>query len=335
MNAITTEEKKPSCDSVVNSVAYREGKRLQDVTTEDISEVLKEPGTFVWLGLWQPEDSLMRTIQEEFGLHDLAIEDALTAHQRPKIEQYGDSLFIVIHTAQLVDGKIEYGETHLFLGKNFLITVRHGASSSYKQIRAHAEECPDMLAKGPGYALYCVLDMVVDNYLAIVSEYTKQFDHIEQKMFKSDFDQNAVQDVYKLRRDLLSLRNAAVTAEDICNQLSHHYEELIPKGLRAYIRDVQDHAHQVITVTDDMREMLTNAMHVNLALVSVHQNEVVQRLAGWGAILAIPTVVFSLYGMNFKNMPELEDWWGYPLTLGITVVGCGLLYWRLKKAGWL
>jgi magnesium transporter len=335
MNAITKEEKKPSCDSVVNSVAYREGKRLQEVTTEDISEVLKEPGTFVWLGLWQPEDSLMRTIQEEFGLHDLAIEDALTAHQRPKIEQYGESLFIVIHTAQLVDGKIEYGETHLFLGKNFLITVRHGASSSYKQIRAHAEECPDMLAKGPGYALYCVLDMVVDNYLAIVSEYTKQFDHIEQKMFKSDFDQNAVQDVYKLRRELLSLRNAAVPAEDICNQLSHHFEDLIPKGLRAYIRDVQDHAHQVITVTDDMREMLANAMHVNLALVSVHQNEVVQRLAGWGAILAIPTVVFSLYGMNFKNMPELEDWWGYPLTLGITVVGCGLLYWRLKKAGWL
>ena len=154
-------------------------------------------------------------------------------------------------------------------------------------------------------------------------------------MFQNTFNQQAVQQVYSLRRDLLSLRNAAVPAEDICNQLSHHFEDLIPKGLRAYIRDVQDHAHQVITVTDDMREMLANAMHVNLALVSVHQNEVVQRLAGWGAILAIPTVVFSLYGMNFKNMPELEDWWGYPLTLGITVVGCGLLYWRLKKAGWL
>ncbi|MFS7194775.1 magnesium/cobalt transporter CorA [Rahnella inusitata] len=335
MNDIATEEKKPSCDSVINSVAYRDGKRLQDVTVEDISEVLKEPDTFVWLGLWQPEDSYMRSVQEEFGLHDLAIEDALTAHQRPKIEQYGESLFIVAHTAQKVKETIEYGETHMFLGKNFLITIRHGASSSYLQVRNHAEERPDMLAKGPAYALYCILDSIVDNYLEILHQYTEQFDAIEQLMFQNTFNQQAVQQVYRLRRDLLSLRNSAVPMEDICNQLSHHYEELVPKGLRAYIRDVQDHANQVIKTTDDMREMLSNAMHVNLALVSVHQNEVVQRLAGWGAILAIPTVIFSLYGMNFKNMPELDDWWGYPVTLGVTFVGCVWLYWKLKKSGWL
>lgn len=335
MNAIEFEDKKPACDSVINSVAYRAGKRLQDVTTDDISEVLKEPDTFIWLGLWQPEDSYMRSIQEEFGLHDLAIEDALNAHQRPKIEQYGESLFIVIKTAQLINGRIQYGETHLFVGKNFLITVRHGASSGYTQIREHAEQCPDLLAKGPGYPMYCVLDVVVDNYLAIVAQYTTQFERIESKMFKSEFNQNAVQEVYKLRRDLLSLHNAAVTMEDICNQLIHHYNELIPKSLRAYVRDVQDHSHQAITRTDDMREMLTNAMHLNLALVSVKQNEVVQRLAGWGAILAIPTVVFSLYGMNFKNMPELNDFWGYPITVSITLIGCGLLYWRLRRFGWL
>ncbi|NMP27605.1 magnesium/cobalt transporter CorA [Rahnella sp. SAP-1] len=334
MNAIANEHKN-SASSVINSVAYRHGKVLQQVTIEDISEVLKEPGTFVWLGLLQPDDTYMRQIQEEFSLHDLAIEDALAAHQRPKIEQYGESLFIVVKTAQLVNDVIEYGETHLFVGKNFLVTVRHGASSSYAQVRKHAEECPALLEKGPGYALYVVLDMVVDNYLTILHQYTEQFQQIESRMFKSEFDHSAVQEVYRLRRELLSLRNAAVPMTDICNQLIQHHESLIPKSLRAYLRDVQDHAHQVITTTDDMREMLANAMHVNLALVSVHQNEVVQRLAGWGAILAIPTVIFSLYGMNFKDMPELNDTWGYPITLGVTIVGCVALYLKLKKSGWL
>ncbi len=326
-------QKRP--ESVISAVAYRDGKVLQQVTIEDISEVIKEPETFVWLGLVQPTNEYMREIQQEFGLHDLAIEDALTAHQRPKIEQYGESLFIVAKTAQLVGDVIQYGETHLFVGKNFLVTVRHGASSSYAQVRKHAQECPNLLAEGPGYALYAILDMIVDNYLTILHEYTQQFQAIESKMFKSEFDQNAVHEVYRLRRELLSLHNAALPMGDICNQLIQHHEGLVPKTLRAYLRDVEDHAHQVVTTTDDMREMLANAMNVNLALVSVHQNEVVQRLAGWGAILAIPTVIFSLYGMNFKDMPELNDTWGYPVTLGITIVGCVALYVKLKKSGWL
>ncbi len=334
MNDFSNEPKKHT-DSVISAVAYRNGKVLQHVTVEDISEVIKEPDTFIWLGLVQPENDYMREIQQEFGLHDLAIEDALTAHQRPKIEQYGDSLFIVAKTAQLVGDVIQYGETHLFVGKNFLITVRHGASSSYAQVRKHAEECPNLLQEGPGYALYAILDMIVDNYLAILHEYTQQFQQIESRMFMSEFDQNAVHQVYRLRRELLTLHNAALPMGDICNQLIQHHEGVVPKTLRAYLRDVQDHAHQVVTTTDDMREMLANAMNVNLALVSVHQNEVVQQLAGWGAILAIPTVIFSLYGMNFKDMPELNDAWGYPVTLGITIVGCVALYVKLKKSGWL
>ncbi|AME26865.1 magnesium/cobalt transporter CorA [Burkholderia sp. PAMC 26561] len=320
---------------VVNSVAYRAGKRLSDVTIDDISEVVKEPDTFVWVGLWQPDDTFLRKIQEEFGLHDLAIEDALTAHQRPKIEVYGDSLFIVIKTAQLVDGEVQYGETHLFVGKNFLVTVRHGASSSYAAIRTRVEENPKLLSKGPGYALYSVLDFVVDNYRPIVSQFEEQFDALEADMFTSDFDQAAVEKLYDLRRHLLKLRNAAIPMDDICNQLIRFHEDTIPKDLRAYVRDVQDHAHQVITTTEDMREMLTNAMHVNLALVSVRQNEVVKRLAGWAAILAVPTLIFSMYGMNFEWMPELKTMWGYPVTLFVTVTGCATLYWRLKSAGWV
>lgn len=163
---------------------------------------------------------------------------------------------------------------------------------------------------------------MVDNYQPIVSRFEGQFNRIETDMFKSDFDQTAIEKLYDLRRQLLELRNAAVPMDDICNQLIRFHEEVIPKELRAYIRDVQDHAHQVITATDDMREMLTNAMHVSLALVSVRQNEVVKQLAGWGAILAVPTVIFSLYGLNFEGMPELKTASGYPVTLFVTVAGC-------------
>ena len=322
-------------DKVINSVAYQAGRRIGEITIDDISEVLKQPDAFVWLGLWQPDDEFMRKIQQEFHLHDLAIEDALAAHQRPKIETYGDSLFIVVKTAQFVNSEIKYGETHFFVGAHFLITVRHGASSSYAAIRARAEENPKLLAKGPGFALYSILDFVVDNYREIISQYETDFDGIESTMFKSDFDPQAVEQVYRLRRELLAMHNAAVPIDDICNQLIHLHEVLIPKELRAYLRDVQDHAHQVITLTDDMREMLTNAMHVNFAMVSVRQNEVVKKLAGWGAILAVPTVIFSLYGMNFTSMPELKTTWGYPVTLLVTLIGCIALHLKLKRSGWV
>lgn len=268
---------------VVNCVAYKAGQRLGEVTIDDISEVVKQPDTFIWLGLRQPEPAFMRKVQAEFGLHDLAIEDALCAHQRPKLETYGDSLFIVVKTAQWGEhDEIEYGETHFFVGKNFLVTVRHGASPSYAPIRAKAEENHKQMCRGPGFALYSVLDFVVDNYRSVVARFESTIENIEANMFQSEFDQAAIENVYTLRRHLLALRNAALPMDEICNQLIRLHEEVIPKELRAYVRDVQDHAHQVVSNIDDMREMLTNAMHVNLALVTVKQNEVVKRLAGWG-----------------------------------------------------
>ena len=227
---------------VVNCVAYKAGERLGEVTIDDISEVVKQPDTFVWLGLWQPEDAFMRKVQEEFGLHDLAIEDALCAHQRPKLEAYGDSLFIVVKTAQWGNDEIEYGETHFFVGKNFLITVRHGASPSYAPIRAKAEENHKQMCRGPGFALYSVLDFVVDNYRSVVAKFEATIEGIEANMFKSEFDQAAIENVYTLRRHLLALRNAAMPMDEICNQLIRLHEEVIPKELRAYVRDVQDHA---------------------------------------------------------------------------------------------
>lgn len=317
---------------VINCVAYRHGKREEHVDVADISEVLKEEKSFVWMGLYQPEPAFMQTLQQEFSLHELAIEDALVAHQRPKIEQYGDSVFIVVKTAHMDDlQRITFGETHFFLGKNFLITVRHGSSEGYAAIRTKAEKNQSMLCEGPGYALYCILDFIVDHYSKITESLNDRIGGLEEGMFTTRFDSDALQNVYHLRRELLALRNAALPVTEICQQLVRFHEDIIPKNLRAYLRDVQDHAHHVMIDAEDMREMLTSAMQVNLALVSVQQSEVNKKLAGWGAILIVPTIIFSMYGMNFPDMPELHTHFGYPAVVGVTIVICCVMWWRLKR----
>ncbi len=326
---------------IINSIAYQKGQRLQEVPIEDISEIIKQENTFIWLGLCEPDEAMLSKIQEEFRLHELAIEDAHNAHQRPKIETYGDSLFIVLKTAQLAKlagsktERVVYGETHLFLGSNFLISIRHGTSTKYTQVRERCEQMPKMLSKGPGFALYALLDFIVDHYQPIVQQFEKEFDALEADIFKAQFDKLAIARVYELKRELLKLQNAALPVSDICNELMRFHEEIIPKELRAYLRDIQDHVARLISALNNMREMLTNAMQVNLAMVGVAQNEIVKQLAGWGAILAIPTVLFSLYGMNFKFMPELQSDWGYPMVLGITGFSCFLLYRKLKRTGWI
>lgn len=320
---------------IVNSVAYRNGQRLKEVSIEDISEVIKEPGSFIWLGLHEPDEALMRKIKEEFGLHELAIEDALHAHQRPKLENYGDSLFVVLKTAHLENKTAIYGETHIFVGSNFLISVRHGSSSSYQPVRERCERNPKMLSKGPGFALYALMDFVVDNYQPILSQFEEDFEALEADIFKGQFDRLVIGRIYDLKHRLLALRNAALPVSDISNDLTRFHEQIIPKELRVFFRDVQDHVSRMISALDNMREMVTASMQVHIALVGIGQNDIVKQLAGWGAILAIPTVVFSLYGMNFKLMPELEWDYGYPATLAVTLVACFFLYRKLKQADWI
>jgi magnesium transporter len=320
---------------VVNSVAYRGGQRLGDVSIDDISEAIVEPGTFVWLGLHEPDEPLLSKIKEEFGLHELAIEDAHNAHQRPKIEAYGASVFIVLKTAQLEDGKVTYGETHLFVGPNFIVSVRHGSSSSYRQVRERTELNARMLAKGPGFAAYAILDFVVDNFQPVVAQFERTFASLEQDIFRQQFDRLVIERLYDLKSDLLGLRNTALPVSDICAELMRFHENIIPREIRPYLRDVQDHVARLIGSIDNMREMLNTAMQVNLAMVGVGQNEVVKRLAGWAAILALPTVIFSLYGMNFEAMPELNWRYSYPLVLAVTAAGCVLLYRKLRRAGWV
>lgn len=321
---------------IVNVSAYEAGKRLPgEMTIDQISDVLARPQTFVWVGLYEPDEQLLAKMREEFGLHELAVEDARNAHQRPKIETYGNSLFIVLKTANLKDKRVAYGETHLFVGPNFLVSVRHGESAGYAMVRERCEATSALLAKGPGFALYAILDFVVDNYQPIIEQFEDDFDQLEEGIFKSDFDRLVIGRIYELKRQLLELRNAALPVGDISSELMRFHDDLIPKELRAYFRDVKDHVARLVGLADNMREMLNSAMQVNLALVGVSQNEVVKRLAGWGAILAIPTVVFSLYGMNFHWMPELQWKWGYPTAVGFTVLACFVLYKRLQKTGWI
>lgn len=337
--------------TVVNSVAYRRGKRLADIPLVDISEVVDKPETFVWLGLHEAEYSVLKQVQEEFSLHELAIEDARNAHQRSKIESYGDTLFIVLKTAQLKtvgsaeetaiadpqladDCVIEYGETHFFVGAHFLATVRHGSSKGYTSVRQHCEARPEMMAKGPAYPLYALMDFIVDNYMPVVERLEEEFEKLEAEIFDSKSDL-PLSRFYVLKGKVQKLRSVVQPVEEICMQLMRLHPELINKDLRAYFRDIHDHVTRTIETLDNLREMLSTAMSVNLAMVSMRQNEVVKALAGWGAILALPTVVFSLYGMNFEWMPELKWHFAYPTLLAATALGCSLLYRKLKKAGWL
>lgn len=324
----------PAC--VINCVVYdRNGKRA-DITLDAISDALAvDDGSFVWVGLYEPEDAILDKLQEEFGLHDLAVEDAQHAHQRPKIEAYGNSLFVAVHTAQSVDDRIRFGETHAFLGPRYLVTVRHGASLSYAPVRARVEREPELLALGPAYGLYAVLDFIVDNYLPIVSEFRDSLNALEQDIFAETFRRDTIVKLYELKRELTQLRLAVAPMQDILAQLTRMHGSLVPDEVRLYFRDVLDHAMRVNETTDTLREMLTAAMSVNLSLVTVNQGEVVKKLAGWAALLAAPTLIASWYGMNFDAMPELHGRWSYPILIALVVVVVLGLYRYLKKVRWL
>ena len=321
---------------VVNCIAYhKDGSRIGDVTLDAISDVLTEPGTFVWVGLHEPDEELLLKLQDEFGLHDLAIEDAHAAHQRTKIETYGDSLFLVVQTAQLINGHLAFGETHIFFGPRYLVTVRHGASLSYAPARRTCEHTPTLLALGPSYALYGVLDFIVDNLLPIVREFREELQQLEQDIFAETFKRSTVHRLYDMQRDLMTLRLAVAPLQDIISQLVRLHPQLIADELRPYFRDVYDHVFRVNESIGAMREMLAAAINVNLSLVTFGQNEVMKKLAGWAAMLAAPTLLTSWYGMNFTHMPELSRPWAYPAI--IVVMGCivGGIYVGLKRAKWL
>jgi magnesium transporter len=326
-----------AADGVVNCAAYSAGRRVADVEIKELGEVLRQPDRFIWIGLHEPGEDLLRQVQEQFGLHDLAIEDAHRAHQRPKLELYGDALFVVLRTAQMSRsrGRIEFGETHLFVGTRYVVSVRHGASLSYADLRARCETTPHLLGKGPGFVLYALLDFIVDQYFPIVDALEDELEALEDEIFGESFDRETTARIYRLKRDLLAVKRAVSPLIDVCNRLMRSDLALIPEDTRPYFRDVYDHVVRINEMVDTVRELLTGALEANLSLVSVRQNEAMKRLAGWAAIIAVPTMIAGIYGMNFRDMPELGWAFGYPLVMGVMIAICGFLYYRFRKAGWL
>lgn len=326
---------------VVSCALYEQGIRQRDLGLDEIQRCLDEirpfannSDRFVWLGLHEPDEAVMRRVQTLFGLHDLAVEDAYRAHQRPKLELYGDGLFLVLHTAQMEGDCLRFGETHLFLGPCYFITVRHGPSSSYTGLRERLEAFPQLLRLGPAFPLYALLDFLVDHYAPIVNHFEDRLQVLEEAIFKSRLDRDAAEAIYELKTEVMRLRRAVDPVADICGNLVEH-PALVGEPIHLYLRDVRDHALRVSDAVDGIREMLSTVLAVNLSLTQLKQNEVMKRLAGWGAILAIPTMVGGIYGMNFENMPELRWQYGYPTVLSVVLVACILVYRRLKRAGWL
>ncbi|HEX8853933.1 MAG TPA: magnesium/cobalt transporter CorA [Pyrinomonadaceae bacterium] len=327
----------PAASAVVNCVAYSEGRRAVECAIDDIGRALAEPGRFVWIGLHAPSAEMLRQVQKEFSLHDLAVEDAHHAHQRPKLEAYGDSLFVVLRTARVDKERrrVDFGETHFFVGKNFIVSVRHGPSLTYAGVRARCETTPQLLRKGPGFALYALMDSIVDQYFPVVDALARDLEALEDQIFGEKSTRETTAQIYQLKRQLLEVKRAVSPLIDICNRLMRFDLDLIPEDTRPYFRDVYDHVVRINEMVENTRELLTTALEANFSLISIAQNEVSKRFAGWAAIIAVPTMVAGIYGMNFKSMPELEWQYGYPFALGLTFGLAALLYLLFKRSGWL
>ncbi|HEX8357161.1 MAG TPA: magnesium/cobalt transporter CorA [Segetibacter sp.] len=322
--------------AIVNSAAYSGGKRVANIQISEIENTLKEHDKFVWIGLHEPEAAILQTVQQQLQLHDLAIEDAHKAHQRPKLESYGDSVFIVLRTAQMNTSQhIDFGETHFFLGNNFIVTLRHGSSIAYSEVRAKCEKTPDLLGQGPGFALYAVMDSIVDQYFPVIEALEQELMSVEEKIFGEKPSRETTQRIYDLKRELLEVKRAISPLTDICSRLMRFDIKLIPDDTRPYFRDVYDHTLRINEMLDNTREMVTAALEANFALTSISQSEVSKRFAGWAAIIGVPTMIAGIYGMNFETMPELRWHYAYPVVLAVTFSLCIGLYIYFKKAGWL
>ena len=320
---------------VMAAGVYADGRRVADVPITEAGDWARRPGHVVWIGLLEPSEALLRQVQAQFGLHDLAIEDAAKAHQRPKIEQYGDVLFIVARTAQMVAGRIAFGETHLFVGRGYVLTVRHGTSVSYAAVRAHCEACPSTLTHGQDYIVYAIIDFIVDNHMPVLEAIHAEVEQIEDRVLSRTARQPEIERLYLLRRDLLRLRNGVVPLAEVCRRLEH--ADVLPHdpAMQPFLRDVSDHVRRIQEEIESLREVLSFAFEASLMTGQVQQNDITRRLAAWAAILAVPTAVAGIYGMNFENMPELRWEHGYHAVLALIAGLCGFLYNRFRHYGWL
>ena len=326
---------------VIAAAAYSAGRRVADIAVEESGDWAAKPDHFVWIGIEAPSERDLRQLQAQFGLHELAIEDALNAHQRPKVETYGETTFVVLRTAFLDDNHLALGETEIFLSRGYVISVRHGASASYTRVRQCAEAAPQQLAHGEDYVLYALVDFIVDNYLVVVERLAAEVQALEEHVLEP-LDETRIARIYELRRELQKLRLVVAPAVEVCRRLEHVNLPGIDVEVRPYFRDVADHVNRVLEQIDTLREMLGFAFEAGLLMEAsrqsheaARQSEVGRRLAGWAAILAVPTAVAGLYGMNFDNMPELHWRYGYFAMLVVVAITCAFLFVRFRRAGWI
>ena len=316
-------------------VAYRDGKKLGEISVDDIRSYLDQPDCFVWVAIVDPGPQELVTMQAQFGLHPLAIEDAQKGFQRPKVEEYGDSLFAVVHMIEEKDGDLVVGEADIFVGRNYVLSVRNRAERGFQEVRARSESEPQLLRYGPGYVLYALMDAIVDRYFPILDRLDDELEALEDRIFTGTTPRENIEGIYSLKQRLMTVKHAVTPLLDAISNLSGTRVPGLCSGMQEYFRDVADHLHRLNQSIESARDTLTSVTTVNVSMISLQESEVMKRLAAYAALVAVPTMIAGIYGMNFDFMPELQWKYGYFLSLGLMVVFDGLLFWKLRKERWL
>jgi magnesium transporter len=319
---------------LVNCVAYQEGRKLADVDKREISNYLARPGCFVWVAMKDATDAELEEMREEFDLHELAVEDARHGHQRPKIEEYGDSLFVVLNTLEVAGDEFRIGEVDIFVGRNYVLSVRQRTEQTLLGVRARAEREPELLRNGAGYVLYALMDAVVDRYFPVLEAVELELEKIEEQLFSGTSPRGNIETLYYVKQKLTTLKHVTGPLLEYTGKL---YGGRVPQacvGLGEYFRDIHDHIIRLNQSIDTARDTVATAIQVNLAMITIGESEVTKRLAAYGALVAVPTMIAGIYGMNFRNMPELDWTLGYPVTIALMAGLDGWLWTRFKKSGW-
>ncbi|MEA3195655.1 MAG: magnesium transporter [Betaproteobacteria bacterium] len=321
---------------LVNCVAYQEGQKLADIDKREISDYLAKPGCFVWVAMVDATEAELEEMREEFDLHELAVEDARVGHQRPKIEEYGNSLFVVLRTIEVAGDDLKLGEVDIFAGPNYILSVRHATERGFKDVRARCEREPELLRIGSGYVLYALMDAVVDRYFPVLDAVETELEAAEEQLFAANAAPRAnIEALYYVKQKLTSLKHATGPLLEYAGKLYGGRVPQVCAGLTEYFRDVHDHLVRLNQSIDTARDTVATAIQVNLAMITIGESEVTKRLAAYAALVAVPTMIAGVYGMNFKHMPELDWSYGYPFAVGLMVVIDTWLFSRFRKAGWL
>lgn len=320
---------------LINCVAYHNGVKLADLPVEEISDYLERKDCFVWVALRDATDGELDTMQEEFGLHDLAIEDARHGHQRPKIEEYGDTLFAVMHLVEASRSGLTVGEISIFVGHNFILSIRNRSQQSFLAVRERCEREPELLGLGSGFVLYALMDAVVDRYFPVIDDLESQLESIEDRLFDQVNALANIEQLYELKRKVVVLKHAVTPLMEATGKLHGGRVPPVCATTQEYFRDVYDHLSRINATIDAMRDTITTAILVSQSTVSIEQNVINKRLAAWAAIFAIATVFTGIWGMNFKLMPELQWDYGYPVALAVIIAACAFLYSHFKRSDWL